>query len=131
MPLSKCPGFCYNGKKDERGEGVKISYLKQKLLLTAGYLAIVAVLGYFQVSCFFVTLFGIPCPGCGMTRAVLAALRLDLGAAFGYHPMFWSMPILYLYFLLDHGLFPGKWWDRLVLITIGGGFLVNWLTKLL
>ncbi len=35
------------------------------------------------VRCFF----GIPCPGCGMTRALLSALRLDFSAAFAYHPL--------------------------------------------
>ena len=72
-----------------------------------------------------------PCPGCGMTRAVLAALRLDLAAAFGYHAMFWSMPVLFLYFLFDQGLFRNKCWDRLVLWGICIGFAVNWLIKLL
>lgn len=32
--------------------------------------------------------FGIPCPGCGLTRAHLAALQLDFRAAFSYHPLF-------------------------------------------
>jgi hypothetical protein len=30
---------------------------------------------------------GIPCPGCGMTRAALALLHGDLRAAFGFHPL--------------------------------------------
>ena len=32
-------------------------------------------------------LFGLSCPGCGMTRASLAAIRLDFSAAFYYHPL--------------------------------------------
>ena len=39
-------------------------------------------------GCPFYRLTGIPCPGCGMTRAFLAAARLDFGAAFAYHPLF-------------------------------------------
>ena len=31
---------------------------------------------------------GGPCPGCGLTRAYLAVLRLDFSAAFRYHPLF-------------------------------------------
>ena len=34
-------------------------------------------------------IFGIDCPGCGLTRACLSALRFDLKAAFEYHPLFW------------------------------------------
>ncbi len=33
-----------------------------------------------------------PAPGCGMTRALLAALRLDFAAAFSYHPLFFLLP---------------------------------------
>lgn len=33
----------------------------------------------------FVT--GISCPGCGMTRALVSAVCLDIEAAFAYHPM--------------------------------------------
>ena len=32
-------------------------------------------------------IFGINCPGCGMTRSMMALLRLDLGASFYWHPM--------------------------------------------
>ena len=38
------------------------------------------------IHCPIKYLLGISCPGCGMTRALLAALRLDLAAAFGYNP---------------------------------------------
>jgi hypothetical protein len=109
---------------------MRISQWKTKLAVTAAYLGIVALFYFGGLSCIFQQFFGIICPGCGMTRALLAALRLDFGTAFSYHPMFWSLPILYLYFLSDKGLFPGKLWDRLLLTGIFGGFLVNWLVKL-
>ena len=35
-----------------------------------------------DIGCVFRLMTGIPCPGCGMTRAWLAALRLDFSAAF-------------------------------------------------
>ncbi len=31
---------------------------------------------------------GIPCPGCGMTRAMKSVLQLDFIAAFRWHPLF-------------------------------------------
>lgn len=44
---------------------------------------------------------GVSCPGCGMTRAMLAALRLDFGAALQYHPLFWAvLPVLIAVVLL-------------------------------
>lgn len=109
---------------------MRISQWKQKLMLTAGYLGILLVFSLLKVPCLFQTFLHIPCPGCGMTRAVKAALRLDLAAAFRYHSMFWSMPILYLYFLFDNGLFQRKWLDRVVLLSIAAGFLLHWISIL-
>ena len=37
--------------------------------------------------CLFHELAGIPCPACGGTRALLALLRFDPGAAFAWNPL--------------------------------------------
>ena len=39
-------------------------------------------------KCPFDFFLGIPCPGCGMTRAFFALIRLDFEEAFYYHPLF-------------------------------------------
>lgn len=49
-----------------------------------------------DIGCIFRLMTGIPCPGCGMTRAWLAALRLDFVVAFAYHPLFWVVPIAFV-----------------------------------
>ena len=50
-------------------------------------------------------IFGIPCPGCGLTRATLAALRGDWAAALRFHPLvFWVAPV---YVFLVGGLLWG------------------------
>ncbi len=110
---------------------MRISQWKAKIIFTLAYLACVAVMFSQNISCLFLKYFGFVCPGCGMTRAILAAVHLQFKTAFFYHPMFWSIPILYLYFLSDDGLFSDKRLDRLLLAGIGAGFLVNWLIKLL
>lgn len=46
-----------------------------------------------DVGCVVRQVTGLACPGCGMTRAWLAALRLDLAAAVAYHPLFWVVPL--------------------------------------
>ena len=39
---------------------------------------------------------GIPCPGCGLSRAAFALLRLDFWTAFRYHPMIYGLPPIVL-----------------------------------
>ena len=47
-----------------------------------------ALLELLGVTCPIKFLTGISCPGCGMSRAWLAALRLDWRVAFAFHPLF-------------------------------------------
>ncbi len=57
-----------------------------------GYFVLIRFLG-FGYPCVVYELTGIQCPGCGMTRGVMALLRGDVAAATRYNPMIW------LYFL--------------------------------
>ena len=79
----------------------KIKEIKNKLLLTFLYGLILIIFWYFKIPCLFKHFFGIDCIGCGMSRAILSALSFNFKAAFTFHPMFWSIPILYIYFLFD------------------------------
>ncbi len=59
-------------------------------------LAVVLVYFLFYISgvgCPIKYLTGISCMGCGMTRAYLALLRLDISGAFRYHPL-WIIPVI-------------------------------------
>lgn len=46
---------------------------------------VIAVLFFYQ--CPFRAILGIPCPGCGMTRALVCLLHGDLKSSLYYHPM--------------------------------------------
>ncbi|MFR7551894.1 MAG: DUF2752 domain-containing protein [Acutalibacteraceae bacterium] len=52
-----------------------------------GLLAVAAGL-FLLYQCPFRYVFGVSCPGCGMTRALLAAVFSDFETAFSYHPLF-------------------------------------------
>ncbi len=82
-------------------------------------------------GCLFRWLFHIACPFCGMTRAHLAALRLDFGAAFSYHPLFF-LGIPYLLILTHEDLFRGKWKNAysITVILLTALFLVRYIVSL-
>lgn len=107
----------------------RIKELKNSLLLTALYTAVLLVFWYFEIPCLFKEFLGINCPGCGMSRAVWSVLRLDFAAAFYYHPMVFTLPVLYLYFLFGGRVFNKKWLDRGVLAAIAVGFFVTFIVK--
>lgn len=54
------------------------------------------------ITCPFKFITGISCAGCGMTRAWLALLRLDIKGAFYYHPLFFLPPFAVILFLFKN-----------------------------
>ncbi len=105
----------------------KIKDFKLKLIITVAVLVFALVMYIFKVPCIILSLTGVRCLGCGMTRALISVLRLDFKAAFSYHSMFWSMPILYLLFLKDGKIFDKKIYNIIILAIIIMGFVNNWL----
>lgn len=106
---------------------VRINNLKQKGLITAAVLLFAALLYLSPISCPILSITGVHCPGCGMTRALLSALRLDFAAAFSYHFMFPSVPLLYFCFLRDGKLFKNKTANIIFYVIIILGFAINWI----
>lgn len=77
--------------------------MKNKILLFI--FVIFFALGYILISCHifgkscpFRILFGISCPTCGMTRAFVSLIHLDIKSAFYYHPLFFTAPVFLLIF---------------------------------
>lgn len=109
----------------------RIKYLKWKIIFTLMYTALVFAAYYMHFPCIYLTLFGVPCPGCGMTRALVSAVHLNVTEAAAFHPMFWSVPICFLYFLFDGKVFNRVWIDRAVLILIAIGFVASYIIKII
>ncbi|MEN6420524.1 MAG: DUF2752 domain-containing protein, partial [Smithella sp.] len=55
------------------------------LLIIIVFYCILHMLG---IGCPIKFVTGIPCAGCGMSRALYCALKLDFHKAFHYHPLF-------------------------------------------
>lgn len=110
---------------------MKIPRLKEKIITCSLVLALIAIMYCLKLPCPLKYMFKIDCPGCGMTRAYISLLHLDLRQAFEYHAMFWSVPILGLLYLFDGKLFSKKWINTTVEYLIIIGFFVQWIWKLL
>ena len=84
-------------------------------------------LNYFNITCIFLYAFGIPCPGCGMTRAFMSILNLDFWGALKYNVTIFFMPYIFLYVFLD---FKHKV-HKSLLTVIAIIAVINWGIKLL
>lgn len=73
---------------------------RDMLLAVFAVTAIYIVFGIIGIGCPIKWTTGISCAGCGMTRAYLSLLHLDIKHAFIYHPLFWSVPLVLLIFVL-------------------------------
>lgn len=107
----------------------KIKNLKCKIILTALFCVTISLFYILDSDCVFKTLFHIPCLGCGMTRAWLSALHLNFADAFTFHPMFWSVPVLYLFFLKDGRLFDNKKVNTSFIIILAIGFAAVFISR--
>lgn len=96
------------------------------VLLSALYI----FLDHIHFGCIFQRFLHIPCPGCGMTRALKALLALDFKAAFSYHPMVFSLPLVVGYIVKNGRLFCHRGFNIFILVMIGTGFLINYVIRL-
>lgn len=82
--------------------------------------------------CIFKHLFGVPCPGCGMTRAFIHFFQLDLKGAFYYHPLFWLVPIIFviIVFRKKVPLFNRICLNHNVIFSVTGLFFLVYIIRL-
>lgn len=92
------------------------AFIKTKLKKSIPYLVIIAVLILFYtfIGCPFKVFLGITCPGCGMSRAFEALLKLDFSLAFQMHPLIFLMPVAAVIFLMRKKI-PAKLYEGLLI----------------
>jgi len=90
-------------------------------LITAGVCLLVLLLsasGF--LPCLWREIFGIPCPGCGMSRAYAALFTGHIRAAFAMHPLFFAPPVILALCLFKKGLASNpKFWAAAGVVFIG------------
>jgi hypothetical protein len=77
------------------------------ILLGEGIVGSVFLFTTISFPCFFKMIFKIPCPGCGLTRAFRAFIRLQFLEAFHYHPF--SIPLFIFLILLNCFMIYDMW----------------------
>ncbi|MEG0328488.1 MAG: DUF2752 domain-containing protein [Erysipelothrix sp.] len=70
---------------------------REFVVLTVFFVLVINIL---QIGCLSRFVFHLPCPFCGMSRAWVSLLNLNISAAFTFHPLFWLAP-LYVMVLAD------------------------------
>lgn len=101
-----------------------------RLGILGGYLGYLGIWLWLGLPCWVQAVFGIPCPGCGMSRAAMALLRLDIPGAFGWHAMVWCLPILLWALFTDGKIFRNARLNGILWGGIGVGFWVQWIFHL-
>jgi len=108
----------------------RVKYKALKLFFPIALMIGAYILYKMGIGCVWKSLTGLPCPGCGMTRAVFALLRGDVLLSLKRHFMLFSLPIIYMYIVFDGRLFKNRKINTAVLALIMLGFLARWLLAL-
>ena len=87
--------FTYNTKK--------IKFIKLLSLIVIGIFIIFLLMKKFSSItgsiCLIRGVIGVPCPSCGMSRAITEVINGDIIKAFKFHPLVW-LPFVVMFFLI-------------------------------
>lgn len=95
--------------------------------VTAAILLLYAFFALSGIGCPIKFTTGVSCAGCGMTRAWRHVLHLDLAAAFDFHPLFWTVPVVVVLFFLKER-FPHVF--RVTVCVVAALFIVVYFVRM-
>lgn len=104
--------------------------LKDPVALCIGALGYAFILRLLNISCPILKLIGISCPGCGMTRALISAIKLDFANAFHFHPL-WLLFLIFALILTILYIFEKKRVFNVFLFILVILFLITYVYRLL
>ncbi|MDO4960310.1 MAG: DUF2752 domain-containing protein [Eubacteriales bacterium] len=97
--------------------------ITEDLQLIAAILLAVLLMDLSGIGCPIKFLTGIPCAGCGMSRALLALCRADIRTAVQYHPLSVLMPAAFAAWIFRRHI-PKRVFDALCFLLAGMFVLV-------
>ena len=82
-----------DNKRNDKRKNERKNERKELICAVTAVVVLYMAMESIGITCPIKFITGISCAGCGMSRAWLAFLQLDMAKAFAYHPLFWLVPI--------------------------------------
>lgn len=107
--------------------------LKSSLFWIVLYLIYALIMNILKLeSCPVKLLIGLPCPGCGMTRAVICLLKLDFKGSFRYNALWLILLFIVVVAILKkYGIFKKLYYSRVFWMVIGATILTYYILRLI
>lgn len=115
---------------------------KNKILILLSYLGLILIFLLYtnlHIPCIFKKTFHIPCPSCGMTRAFISIINLNIKNAISYNilsiPLFLTLIIIFITNILDI-IFKKQYLNKIINIIIKHYYiiilllLINWIINI-
>ena len=87
---------------DNKGKNKRKNGRKELICAVTAVVVLYTAMESIGITCPIKFITGISCAGCGMSRAWMAFLHLDIAKAFAYHPLFWLVPIAVIVLLCKY-----------------------------
>ena len=102
---------------------------KSYIIAFAAIFTFVFIMWMLNIPCPIKYVTGISCAGCGMSRAILSALKLDFSSAFAYHPL-WVVVIPAVIALVLLGANGKKRASNVLLVSLCALFFITWIIRI-
>ena len=102
---------------------------KSYIIAFAAIFTFVFIMWMLNIPCPIKHVTGISCAGCGMSRAILSALKLDFSSAFAYHPL-WVVVIPAVIALVLLGANGKKRASNVLLVSLCALFFITWIIRI-